>query len=166
MTQTINLLASARPNLGAARQSRCTLAAGGGAEVPLRAGRGDDAQDGRAAEPRRLGITARRRRMGRRPMMADRRRGGRRGRRRISGGRRQRRIPWGRGQGAPRKAVVGEDDGGGGGGGHDGNDGGGSRTKKWLSAGGGGLLLLYIDTPLVPGRVTNRDKRGAVCHSW
>jgi hypothetical protein len=33
-------------------------------------------------------------------------------------------------------------------------------TKKWPSAGVGGSLLLYIDTPLVPGRVTNRDKRG------
>jgi hypothetical protein len=25
----------------------------------------------------------------------------------------------------------------------------------------GGSLFLYIDTPLVPGRVTNRDKGGA-----
>jgi hypothetical protein len=38
--------------------------------------------------------------------------------------------------------------------------------KKWPSAGGGGSLLLYIDTPLVPGRVVNRDKRGAFCHGW
>jgi hypothetical protein len=68
--------------------------------------------------------------------------------------------------GAPWKAAVGEDDGGGGGGGHDDDDGGGSWTKKWLSVGGGGSLLLYIDTPLVLGRVTNRDKRGAFCHGW
>jgi hypothetical protein len=74
--------------------------------------------------------------------------------------------PVGQRTGAPRKAVVGEDDGGEGGGGHDDDDGGGSGTKKWLSAGGGGSLLLYIDTPLVPGRVTNRDKRGAFCHGW
>jgi hypothetical protein len=67
--------------------------------------------------------------------------------------------------GAPRKAVVGEDDGGGGGG-HDDDDGGGPETKKWLSAGGGGSLLLYIDTPLVPGRVTNHEKRGVFCHGW
>jgi hypothetical protein len=58
--------------------------------------------------------------------------------------------------------VVGEDDGGGGG--HDDDDGGGSGTKKWPSAGRGGSLLLYIDTPLVPGRVMNRGKRGAFCH--
>jgi hypothetical protein len=32
-------------------------------------------------------------------------------------------------------------------------------TKKWPSVGGGGSLLLYRDTPLVPGPVTNRDKR-------
>jgi hypothetical protein len=32
--------------------------------------------------------------------------------------------------------------------------------KKWPSAGWGGSLLLYIDTPLVPGRVTNREKGG------
>jgi hypothetical protein len=38
--------------------------------------------------------------------------------------------------------------------------------KKWPSAGGGGSLLLYIDTPLVLGRVVNRDKRGAFCHGW
>jgi hypothetical protein len=95
-----------------------------------------------------------------------RRRGGGRGCQRISGGRRRWRIPWGRGRGSPRKAAVGEDDGGSGGGGHDDDDGGGSGTKKWLSAGGGGSLLLYIDTPLVPGHVTNRDKRGAFCHSW
>jgi hypothetical protein len=38
--------------------------------------------------------------------------------------------------------------------------------KKWLGAGGGGSLLLYIDKPLVLGRVTNRDKRGAFCHGW
>jgi hypothetical protein len=70
--------------------------------------------------------------------------------------------PVGQRTGAPRKAVVREDDSGGGGGGHDGDDGGGSGRKKWLSAGGGGSLLLYIDTPLVPGRVTNRDKRGGL----
>jgi hypothetical protein len=89
-----------------------------------------------------------------------------RGCRRISGGRRRRRTPWGRGRGAPRKAAVGEDDGGGRGGGHNDDDGGGSRTKKWLSAGGGGSLLLYVDTPLVPGRVTNHDKRVVFCHGW
>jgi hypothetical protein len=61
--------------------------------------------------------------------------------------------------GVPRKAAVGEDDGDGGGG-RDDDDGGGSGTKKWPSAGEGGSLLLYIDTPLVPGRITNRDKRG------
>jgi hypothetical protein len=66
--------------------------------------------------------------------------------------------PGGSGQGAPRKAAIGEDDGGGGGGGHDDDDGGGSGTKKWSSAGGGGSLLLYIDTPLVLGRVTNVTK--------
>jgi hypothetical protein len=38
--------------------------------------------------------------------------------------------------------------------------------KKWLSARGGGSLLLYIHTPLGPGRVTNRDKRGVFCHGW
>jgi hypothetical protein len=223
LTQTINLLASARPNLGAAGQGRCTPAAEGGAptgvgedncEALLPAGRGDNVdawaeatmlrtvgrQGARraaaAAEPWRPGRTTRRRRMGRRPTRgvgdqeprrprqvgeeaarvtgadaADQRRGGGRGRRRvggrqISGGRRRRRIPWGRGRGAPRKAVVGEDDGGGGGGGHDDDDGGESGMKKWLSAGGGGSLLLYIDTPLVLGRVTNRDKRGAFCHGW
>jgi hypothetical protein len=57
LTQTINFLASARPNLGAAGQGQCTPAAGGGApigvgedncEAPLLAGRGNDAQDGRA----------------------------------------------------------------------------------------------------------------------
>jgi hypothetical protein len=89
-----------------------------------------------------------------------------RGCRRISGGRRRRIIPWGRGRGASRKAAVGEDDGGGGGGGHDDDDGGGSGTKKWLSARGGGSLLLYVDTPLVPGRVTNHDKRVVFCHGW
>jgi hypothetical protein len=68
--------------------------------------------------------------------------------------------------GAPWKVAVGEDDGGGGGGGQDDDDGDGSGTKKWLCAAGGGSLLLYIDTPLVPGRVTNRDKRGAFCHGW
>jgi hypothetical protein len=68
---------------------------------------------------------------------------------------------------ALRKAAVGADDGGGGGGGgHEHDDGGGSGTKKWLSAGGRGSLLLYIDTPLVPGRVTIRDKRGAFCQGW
>jgi hypothetical protein len=67
----------------------------------------------------------------------------------------------GRGRGPPRNAAVGEDDGGGGGGGHDDDDSGGSGTKKWLSVGGGVSLLLYIDTSLVPGRVTNHDKRGA-----
>jgi hypothetical protein len=61
--------------------------------------------------------------------------------------------------GEPRNVAVGEDDGGGRGGGRDDNDGGRSGTKKWISGGGGGPLLLYIDTPLVPGRVTNRDKR-------
>jgi hypothetical protein len=65
--------------------------------------------------------------------------------------------------GAPRKAAVGEDDGGGGGGGHYDDDGGGSRMKKCPSAGGGGSLLLYINTALVLGRVTNRDKKGAFC---
>jgi hypothetical protein len=85
------------------------------------------------------------------------------GGRRIPGGRRRRRIPRGRGRGARWKAAVGEDDGGGGGGGHDDNDGGGSGTKKWPSAGGGGSLLLYIDIPLVPGYVTNRDKRPPFC---
>jgi hypothetical protein len=140
-----------------------------------------------AAEPRRPGRTARRR-MGRRPTRgvwgsgasqrpgqveeeaarigglttADRRRGGGRGRRRISGGRWRQRITWGRGRGAPRKAAIGEDDDGGGGGGHDEGDGGRSGMKKWLSAGGGGSLLLYIDTPLVLGHVTNRDKRGSL----
>jgi hypothetical protein len=68
--------------------------------------------------------------------------------------------PRGSGRRAPRKAAIGEDDGGGGGGGHDDDDGGGSGTKKWSSARGGGSLLLYIDTPLVLGRVMNRDKRG------
>jgi hypothetical protein len=38
--------------------------------------------------------------------------------------------------------------------------------KKWLSAGGGGSLLLYIDTPLVPSRVTKRDKKGVFFHGW
>jgi hypothetical protein len=51
MTQTINLFASARPNLGAAGQCRCTPTAEGGAptsvgednrEAPLPAGRGND----------------------------------------------------------------------------------------------------------------------------
>jgi hypothetical protein len=68
------------------------------------------------------------------------------------------------GSGAPKAAAVGEDDGGSGGGGHDDDDGGRSGTKKWLSAGEGGSLLLYIDTPLVLGRVTNHDKRGSFCH--
>jgi hypothetical protein len=74
--------------------------------------------------------------------------------------------PVGQRTGALRKVAVGEDDGGYGGGGHDDDDGGRSGTKKWPSAGGGGSLLLYIDTPLVPGRVTNRDKMGAFCHGW
>jgi hypothetical protein len=76
--------------------------------------------------------------------------------------------PGDRGRGSPRKAAVGEDDNGrgGGGGGHDDDDGGESGTKKWPSVGGGGSLLLYIDTPLVPGHVTNRDKREAFCHGW
>jgi hypothetical protein len=73
--------------------------------------------------------------------------------------------PGDRGQGAPRKAAVGEDDDGRGAGHHD-DDGGRSGTKKWPSAEGGGSLLLYIDSPLVSGRVTNRDKRGAFCHGW
>jgi hypothetical protein len=68
--------------------------------------------------------------------------------------------------GTPQKATVGEDDGGSGGGGHDDDDGGGSGMKKWLSVGGGGSLLLYIDTPFVPGHVTNCDKRGAFFHGW
>jgi hypothetical protein len=68
--------------------------------------------------------------------------------------------------GAPRKAVIGEDDGGGGGGGHDDDSGGRSGTKKWPSAAGGGSLFLYIDPPLISGRVMNRDKRGAFCHNW
>jgi hypothetical protein len=72
----------------------------------------------------------------------------------------------GESRGTRRKVAVGEDDGGGGGGGHDDDDGSGSGTKKWPSAGGGGSLLLYIDKPLVPGCVTNRDKRGACCHDW
>jgi hypothetical protein len=164
---------------------------GGGPTLPTALGRttvqgrGDDAQDdveekdgAAAAEPRRPGRTVRRRRSpggwgrsGRKPptfrgpTAADRWRGVGRGHRRSSGGRRRRRIPWGRGRGAPRKAAVGEDDGGGGGG-HDNDDGGGSGTKKWLSAGGGGSLLLYIDTPLVPSHVMNRDKRGIFCHGW
>jgi hypothetical protein len=108
------------------------------------------------AEPQTPGRTARwrwspggRARSGRKPpafrgpTAADWRRGGGRGHQRISGGRRRLRIPWGRGQGAPWKAAVGEDDGGGGGGGHDDDDGGGSGTKKWLSA-GGGESLFYI----------------------
>jgi hypothetical protein len=33
-----------------------------------------------------------------------------------------------------------------------------------LSARGGGSLLLYMDAPLVPGRVTNCDKMGTFCH--
>jgi hypothetical protein len=70
-------------------------------------------------------------------------------------------------RGVPRKAAVGEDDSGGGGGGeHNDDDGGGSGTKKRPSAAGGESLLLYIDTPLVLGRVTNRDKRRAFCHGW
>jgi hypothetical protein len=63
-------------------------------------------------------------------------------------------------------AAVGEDDGGGGGRGHTDDDGSGSGTEKWPSAGGEGSLILYIETPLVPGRVTNHDKRGAFCHGW
>jgi hypothetical protein len=31
---------------------------------------------------------------------------------------------------------------------------------------GEGHNFLYIDTPLVPARVANRDKRGAFCHGW
>jgi hypothetical protein len=31
---------------------------------------------------------------------------------------------------------------------------------------GGGSLLLYIDTPLIPGGITNSDKREAFCHGW
>jgi hypothetical protein len=136
-------------------------------------------EDGEEADARIMGIRSPRGRgrSGRKPpafwgpTARDRRRGGGRGRRRvggrrISGSRQRRRIPWCRGRGTPQNAVVGEDDGGGGGGGHDNNDGGGPGTKKLLSAGGGGLLLLYIDTPLVPGRVTKRDKRGAFCHGW
>jgi hypothetical protein len=49
LTQTINLLVSARPNLGAVGQGRCTPAVGGSTgvgedncEAPLPAGRGDD----------------------------------------------------------------------------------------------------------------------------
>jgi hypothetical protein len=128
------------------------------------AGRQGARRAGVAAEPR--GRSGRKPPAFRGPTAVDRQRGGGRGRRQISGGRRRRRISWGRRRGAPRKAAVGEDDGGGGGGGHDNHDGGGSGTKKWLSAGGGGSLLLYIDTPLVAGRVTNRDKRGAFCHDW
>jgi hypothetical protein len=60
--------------------------------------------------------------------------------------------------------VVGEDNVGGRGGGRNDDDGGRSGTKKWLSAGGGGSLFLYIDTPLLPGCVMNRDKSGAFCH--
>jgi hypothetical protein len=82
--QTINLLASPRPNLGVAgRQGRCTLAAkGGGALLPV-LGRttvrhpyqqdkattlrtaGRQGTRRAAAEPRRSGRTAQRRRMGR-----------------------------------------------------------------------------------------------------
>jgi hypothetical protein len=69
-------------------------------------------------------------------------------------------------EGTPWKAAVGEDDDDGGGGGHDDDDGGRSGTKKWSSAAGGWSLLLYIDTPLVSSRVTNRDKREAFFHSW
>jgi hypothetical protein len=71
--QTINLLASARPNLGG--QGEGSVSGGGttgGVGEDNCAGRGDDAKDGRrqgreedgaaAAEPRRLGRTARWRR--------------------------------------------------------------------------------------------------------
>jgi hypothetical protein len=81
------------------------------------------------------------------------------GGRRIPGGRQWRRIPRCRGRGVPRKAAVGEDDGDSGGG-HDDDNGGGSGMKKSPSAREGGSLLLYINTPLVPGRITIRDKRG------
>jgi hypothetical protein len=155
------------------------MAHSGGGGAPEAGEDGAEEEDGEVADTRSMGIRSPRGRgrsgreppAFRRPTTADRRRGGERGRRRVGGRRisgacRRRRIPWGRGRGAPQKAVVGEDDGGGGEGGQDDDDGGGSGMKKWLSAGGGGSMLLYIDTPLVPGRVMNRDKRRAFFHGW
>jgi hypothetical protein len=87
--QIINLLASARPNLGAAGQGRCAPAAGRGGgraptgvgddncEAPLLAGRGDDAQDGRVAR-RAAAVTEPRRTEPRRPGGSRPRSGGRR----------------------------------------------------------------------------------------
>jgi hypothetical protein len=122
LTQTINLLASARPNLGG--QEAGSVSAGGALPVALgRTTVQDEATILRTAGGKAGRRTARRRwspggRGGsdgsgrkpppfRGPTVADRRRGLGRGCRRISGGRRGWRIPWGRGRGAPRKRRSG-----------------------------------------------------------
>jgi hypothetical protein len=40
------------------------------------------------------------------------------------------------------------------------------RGRKVAKCWRGMVVVLYIDTPLVPGHVTNRDKRGVFCHGW
>jgi hypothetical protein len=40
------------------------------------------------------------------------------------------------------------------------------RDEKMAKCSRGRVAILYIDPPLVPDRVTNRDKRGAFCHGW
>jgi hypothetical protein len=113
------------------RRRRCTGRPGGkahGGGAPEAREDGAEEEDGEEADARsmRMRSLGGRGRSGRKPAAlrgpttADRRGGGGQGcrqvvGRQIPGGRRRWRILGGRGQGAPRKAVVGEDDSGGGG---------------------------------------------------
>jgi hypothetical protein len=40
------------------------------------------------------------------------------------------------------------------------------RGRKVAKCCRGRVAVLYIDTPLVPSRATNHDKRGVFCHGW